>query len=162
MRFVRLTPLVTGLALLLPPSGASAQEEGVVVDPDSPAGKEYAVPLESARRQGSGGEQGSGGTTRFGEGISQPTTPPAGAGPGATPDRDGNRSQRRERRRRAQPEDELSSGPTAGASDGGGGGGGDDDSATAATLLTGGIALAVLLIGGAVALIVRRSPAAGS
>ena len=37
------------------PTAASAQGEGVFVDPNSPSGREYAIPLEDARRTGSGG-----------------------------------------------------------------------------------------------------------
>ena len=43
--------LVCALALAIGASGAEAQGQGVTVDPDSPSGKEYAIPLESARRQ---------------------------------------------------------------------------------------------------------------
>ena len=39
------------LGLLALPAVAQAQGRGVFVDPDSPAGKEYAIPLEEARRQ---------------------------------------------------------------------------------------------------------------
>ena len=38
-------------AALALPAAAQAQGRGVFVDPDSPAGKEYAIPLEEARRQ---------------------------------------------------------------------------------------------------------------
>jgi hypothetical protein len=38
------------------PGVALAQEDGVTIDPDSPSGKEYAIPLEQARRNaGAGG-----------------------------------------------------------------------------------------------------------
>src|SRR3954467_6829264 len=37
------------------PAGASAAEPGFTVDPQSPAGVEYQVPLDSARGQGGGG-----------------------------------------------------------------------------------------------------------
>jgi hypothetical protein len=65
----------TALAALLlaatgtPPAGA--QESGVFVDPDSPAGKEYAIPLEEARRQAAGGSRANPGSGQplFGEGI---------------------------------------------------------------------------------------------
>ena len=40
--------LIAALAL---PAAAQAQGRGVFVDPESPAGKEYAIPLEEARRQ---------------------------------------------------------------------------------------------------------------
>jgi hypothetical protein len=43
------------LLLLGAPGTASAQERGVHVDPGSPAGKEYAIPIERARREASGG-----------------------------------------------------------------------------------------------------------
>lgn len=38
-------------ALLAGPAVATAQERGVTVDPDSPAGREYALPFEAARRE---------------------------------------------------------------------------------------------------------------
>ena len=49
----RLRPqAVAVLALLLLPAPAVAQQDDqVFVDPDSPTGKQYAIPLESARRQ---------------------------------------------------------------------------------------------------------------
>lgn len=43
--------LVVLLALLALPGAAFAQEPGVNVDPDSPSGKEYAIPLDRARGQ---------------------------------------------------------------------------------------------------------------
>jgi hypothetical protein len=58
-------------ALALPP--AAVAQRGVFVDPDSPAGKEYAIPLEEARRQAAGGGEGGGnsrgGQPLFGQGI---------------------------------------------------------------------------------------------
>jgi hypothetical protein len=39
------------IGLLALPATAQAQGRGVFVDPESPAGKEYAIPLEEARRQ---------------------------------------------------------------------------------------------------------------
>ena len=79
------------LALAVPAAGASAQEPGVIIDEDSPSGKEYALPFDKARQDGSGsggkdgasggglgggsagapGGSGNGGSTPlFGEGIS--------------------------------------------------------------------------------------------
>jgi hypothetical protein len=49
------------IALLALPAGAAAQRGGVFVDPETPAGTEYAIPLEEARRQGAGREKGGGG-----------------------------------------------------------------------------------------------------
>jgi hypothetical protein len=68
-------------ALAIPP--AAFGQRGVFVDPDSPAGKEYAIPLEEARRQAAGGD-GEGGNRRggqplFGEGI-QPADGSSGDG----------------------------------------------------------------------------------
>jgi hypothetical protein len=52
MTVARAVPLMASVLLLLP-SSAPAQEPGVKYDPNSPAGKQYALPLEEARR-GSG------------------------------------------------------------------------------------------------------------
>ncbi len=51
MRSATLLCLLVLAGLLALPAAAMAAEEGVIVDPDSPAGKEYALPLESARRE---------------------------------------------------------------------------------------------------------------
>ena len=65
------------LGLLLVGGGvATAQDDGVHVDPNSPAGKEYALPLDSARRDAGGGATSGGGTSSysaplFGVGISE-------------------------------------------------------------------------------------------
>lgn len=52
---------------------AGAQEPGVAYDEDSPAGKEYAIPLDRARREAAGSGTTSGGSSTpaptFGEGI---------------------------------------------------------------------------------------------
>ena len=45
------------LILLGTPASAGAAEKGVHVDPGSPAGKEYAIPIERARREASGGSK---------------------------------------------------------------------------------------------------------
>ena len=50
MRGRRTFSAAVGLALLAPVP-AAAQSDGVFVDPDSPTAKQYAIPLESARRQ---------------------------------------------------------------------------------------------------------------
>jgi opacity protein-like surface antigen len=71
MRLVRL-PVTLLVAFAASAAPASAQD-GPVVDPDSPTGKEYALPLDSARKQASGkNDSASGGneaTPLFGEGI---------------------------------------------------------------------------------------------
>jgi hypothetical protein len=72
---VAVTRALTGavvVALLMLPSVAPAQEPGVFVDPDSPAGKEYVIPLEEARRQAAGEEQRGAGAARAGDSGGQP------------------------------------------------------------------------------------------
>jgi hypothetical protein len=65
------------LMLALGAGTVSAQEPGVVVDPESPSGKEYAIPFERARRvadprgpKSSAGARAAGASTLFGEGVS--------------------------------------------------------------------------------------------
>jgi hypothetical protein len=57
VRGSRTSFVAIGLALLSPVA-ASAQSEGVIVDPESPSAKQYALPLESARRQADPGGDG--------------------------------------------------------------------------------------------------------
>jgi hypothetical protein len=65
--------LVALLVLVATPS-AAAQEDGVFVDPDSPAGKEYAVPIDQARGDAAGGgDAGPGEEPLFGAGIEPPS-----------------------------------------------------------------------------------------
>ena len=70
-----LVALVVLGAVALGAGVASAQDRGVHVDPDSPAGKEYALPLDSARQDASGGPSGTAATGNgaplFGAGISK-------------------------------------------------------------------------------------------
>jgi LPXTG-motif cell wall-anchored protein len=72
---------IAGLALLVP-GPAAAQNGGVYVDPDSPTGKQYQLPLESARRQADPSSDGrlappgarasgTGAAALFGEGITK-------------------------------------------------------------------------------------------
>jgi hypothetical protein len=83
MRRVR-TVLACTAVLVLGAGPAYAQSEGRFVDPESPSGKEYAIPLEGARRQAdprpvsprsvaSGADR----ATLFGDGV---ISPPAGSG----------------------------------------------------------------------------------
>jgi hypothetical protein len=74
MTIRRLTlALVFGAALI--PAAASAQEDGVFVDPDSPARDEYAIPAEEARGQADPGPDrrapngGPTGSPAFGAGL---------------------------------------------------------------------------------------------
>lgn len=78
VRGSRLTIAAVGLVLIAPESGVA--QTGVYVDPDSPTGKQYQIPLESARRQADpesdgrtappgGRPAGTGPAALFGEGI---------------------------------------------------------------------------------------------
>ena len=62
------------------PSGALALEPGVHVDPGSPAGKQYQIPIATARSEAAGGSGASNSTApAFGVGV----TPSGGSGPGS-------------------------------------------------------------------------------
>ena len=67
--------ILAGVGILASGGQAAAQSDGVVVDPDSPAGKEYALPLDKARQDvapaGEAGSSGSEDTPLFGAGISK-------------------------------------------------------------------------------------------
>jgi len=75
--------IVAALTLVLTAPVAVAQENGVTVDPSSPAGKEYTLPIDQARRDAMpGGTAGTGSqasrpTPAFGEGV-RPETAPSG------------------------------------------------------------------------------------
>ncbi len=75
------------LVLVVAAPPAIARDDGVSVDPDSPAGVEYAVPLDQARREATGtAGGGSAGSDRgqplFGVGI-EPSSAGSGGGGGA-------------------------------------------------------------------------------
>jgi hypothetical protein len=147
---------VAALGLLLAaPSGAVAQGEGGVhVDPNSPAGKEYALPLDSARREAAGGQKGAGtgtspgqgapaargGTPLFGAGIRPARSRKARSG-GAQAARDRTKGGPSKRSRQA-------AGPQAAAISGGASGG------TGTTI---GVALAVLALGCGLGFALRRA-----
>jgi hypothetical protein len=68
-----------GAALALPSSASAQIDPGVVYDPGSPAGKEYAIPLVEGRSDAAGTtNQRQGANVPFGVGI----TPPGGKGGG--------------------------------------------------------------------------------
>ncbi len=163
--------LVGACALLAPP--AAVAQEGVQVDPDSPAGVEYKLPLEQARRDaapgagngggvgGPGAGGGSGGPAPlFGAGITRAGSQGGnGGGTEVTPD-DGDRAGG------AQSEDRADAGVTgAGDRDVARPGSGEsaasssrssDDGGGSTGLILAGIALAVVVIGGALGLALRR------
>lgn len=76
---------VAALVLALTVPTAVAQEDGVFVDPDSPAGKEYVLPIDQARRDatGAGGRSPVTGrpTPAFGEGVRPDRSPDRAADP---------------------------------------------------------------------------------
>lgn len=156
LTLLALVALVGALVLASP---AGAQEDGVILDPDSAAGKEYAVPFGRARNEAAGDR--AGGRPRsdrdaspFGAGISPAgrradgragsdiasrgsaeAGPDSGpGGPGRSGDGPGGRSGK----------------PLATAEDLGSGG-------RSSTAVTGGIAVAVLVAAGLLALAFRRS-----
>jgi hypothetical protein len=93
MSRLRIFVPVTILLALATAAPSAAQDEGVTIDPNSPSAKEYAIPLESERRQanprqhpGDRIQQGSRSSPLFGEGIE----PARGAsGDGTKPSSDG-------------------------------------------------------------------------
>jgi len=141
---------------------AVAQEDGVTVDPGSPSGKEYALPIDRARAQAAEGG-GSGSPAQkaplFGEGVDGDG---AGAGRGGSAaDRGSSRDRADGTRGAASPIDDIESG----------GNGSSDDSASAndrrllrAQAAEGGLGIGatigagigILLIGGLIGLWLRR------
>jgi|SRR5829696_7351368 len=93
---VRALTVMLVAAFAAPP--AAAQEDGVFVDPDSPAGKEYAIPLDEARREAAGGGgAGRAGQPLFGAGIERAGRSDSGgqdASGNEPADPDGRRSRR--------------------------------------------------------------------
>lgn len=128
------------LGLLAGAGQAAAQSDGVFVDPDTPAGKEYALPLDKARQEvaPSSGAQGAGGgdTQLFGAGISKRDGGGKGGGGGSAAAGGGNGE------RGAQDETAISPGSVAKA-------GASTGSGISAGWLTALIAFGVLVVGGA-------------
>jgi len=150
---------------------AVAQEDGVTVDPGSPSGKEYALPIDRARAQAAkGGGSGSDAQKAplFGEGVDGDGAGPTAGRGGSAADRGssaGGRGSSRDRaggtRGAASPIDDLESG----------GSGSSDDFASAndrrllrAQAAEGGLGIGasigagigILLIGGLIGLWLRR------
>lgn len=154
--FRKLIPLALVLAAGM--TGGAQAQEGVFVDPDSPSGKEYAVPLEAARRQAdpkaSKAQRVAPGrrdqAPLFGEGIDA-GDPAAGAGRASGGTKASRRKRPRETRaspaRKAAPATVRAAVSRPGAPDGGLG----------TTLMIAGGAAVVLLAGGLGGLALRRS-----
>jgi hypothetical protein len=147
--------LALAVALLTVDAAAvSAQEDGVFIDPDSPAGTEYAIPLDQARREAAGGgttTQGraENGQPLFGAGIAPRSE---AKGESAIGDARGGGA----RKPRAAGVDKTPRhGSNAGASTAAIAAAAGDDSSEG--LLTAGIAAAVLALGLAAGLAFRRA-----
>src|SRR4051794_31174635 len=144
-----LTTLLLGITLAAAaPALAAAAEPGVHVDPDSPSGKEYAIPLDSVRRDAGGrgsAEPGGGGAPLFGAGISSAPRSTRG-GSGAT--------HRSGSGRKPAKQDRSGSGERKAAVAAASAGAGSDGSTA---LTSAAIGLAVLLAGGALGLVLRRT-----
>jgi len=150
--------VVVACALIAPP--ASSAQEPVQVDPDSPAGVEYQLPLEQARRDGGGPRSGGGSggpVPLFGAGITRGGSQSSEGGGAEAADRGGG------------DESEDSGDLGAAGADGGdaaGPGAAESRQSFGATspengggstgLILGGIALAVVVVGGALGLALRR------
>jgi hypothetical protein len=142
---------------MLAAPAASAQEGRVFIDPDSPAGTEYAIPLDEARREAAGGSA----TTRsaapheqplFGTGIA-----PRGEGRPAGPEVSGSGSRRDGAKRGDEASSSgarTSSGSAAAVAASAGDGSSD-------TLLTLGLAGAVLAVGLVAGVAFRRTLGSG-
>jgi hypothetical protein len=167
MRLPRRLATVVAAALTLT-APAAAQEPGVFVDPDSPTAKEYALPLESVRRQADPGTpsdaavpQGQRVSPAFGEGI-EPAASQGGTAAGGSAGSDGTRGGGA--RDGGDASDETAASGTSGAADDAaeatvraatanpGAPGGD----VGDTLAIAGGALAVLLVGAGAGLLLRR------
>lgn len=148
---------ICAICSLLLPVAAQGQA-GKPLDPDSPAGFEYQLPLEQARKNVGGGDRAGGGgpAPLFGAGIlaAKKTSAQAGGAGDAQGDRTSEEdSSRSGTGGRAGRDSDSTPGSTAikqatlGAPDEDGG---------SATLRIAGIALAVLLLGGLLGLVLRR------
>lgn len=144
---------VSALGVPVAPAGAQ-----VVLDPGSPTGKEYQIPLESARRDASGqsGTPSDGSRTAplFGEGVGDSSSSGSGAGDDGRPQSSGSDGQRGTKHPsdassgNGQVVDAIRATRPAGATVPQGG------FSSAATIAA--VALSVLLLGGVIGSIARR------
>lgn len=159
-------------AALLPLAGvssASAQGNGVHVDPGSPTGKEYGIPLQTARREAQSqsegkldsADSGSSSAPLFGEGVGDTSSPSSGSNGGSGDSGGGGGGK--------------SNGKSGDSSGSGGSGAATDvetvgkafsgtralqatvpDGGTSSTLTIGALAISVLLLGAVLGSIARR------
>lgn len=87
MRRVQIVVVLVLGACLFTSAQAASAADGVIPDPGSPAGKEYAIPLDQARGDngGTNGDQGAGSAPGSAGQSGGPGSPPFGAG--VAPDR---------------------------------------------------------------------------
>jgi hypothetical protein len=150
----RLAAMFSLAVLLGVPVPAMAQDGGgVFIDPSSPSAKEYAVPLERARRQADPGArpqrpvaQGQRSSPLFGEGISNPSTEKSAKKPTAAGKGGGSSSVRSATLGTAAPELVRSAAARPSAPGGG----------LSTPLVIAGVALTVLAVGGGAGLLLRR------
>jgi hypothetical protein len=154
-------------ALALAAPARAQEEEGVFIDPDSPSGKEYQLPLESERRQADPSRkpsdaivQGARNSPIFGAGIvtgddGEAATNGAGQRPARPAERDEPAKGGSDAGREAQPRDAERDGDAevlqAATSNPG-----PPDGGIGVPLTIGGVAVGVLLLGGLAGLLLRR------
>jgi hypothetical protein len=153
-----LSGAIVFLALTAP--AVPAQDRGVIIDPDSPAGTEYAIPLEQARRDAAGADavppSGGAGEPLFGAGITPARQARAadagGDGRGSRPSTGAGAGAGRDETPNADSESGTNgpSGSTAAVAAAAGDGGSN-------TVLSVGIAAAVLAVGLVAGLAFRRT-----
>ena len=149
--------MLCAMAVFVP---AAAAEDEIFVDPGSPSGKEYALPIDSARRQAAReAERGTAGRTQrpplFGEGVDVAPSGSARGGQGAGAGGGGGggstasgRSARELREQRSEPAEAGTPALQAQA--------GTPDGGVGALAIIGGASVAVLLLGGGIGLLLRR------
>jgi hypothetical protein len=88
---------------------AVAQEPGVTVDPGSPSGKEYALPVDRARQQASKSKQKTGGATSplFGEGVNDNQTGGTPAPAQGAPDTSASSASKAEQRKKSRAKEQA-------------------------------------------------------
>jgi hypothetical protein len=151
---------LAALASLVFAAPAPDQQDGVFIDPDSPSAKEYAIPLESERRQADPGREPEAGIVQgersspiFGAGIERDRQAEGGTSSsdtrGSSEGDVGN--DRRNGARSGEPEDDESDVLQAATSNPG-----PPDGGIGVLLTIGGVAIGVLLLGGLGGVLLRR------
>jgi hypothetical protein len=148
MRRRLLPPFVVSALVLASASPAAAVEPGVHVDPNSPAAKEYAIPLQAARSDSTGGSH-STTASRFGAGIEPGPSGASSGQSGSAGSRGSAKTPDKSKSHKLRLGDETQPGISRAAASAAG----DGDSMA---LKLGGIALAVVVVASLLALGLRR------